>query len=162
MVDYYNILGVSKNASADEIKSAYRKKAKEYHPDKNSGEDSTEKFRLLVEAYEIIGDENKRKNYDNRGSDFFNVGEWVGGLDFEFGYADMYKSSPKIKTLRSADGSDIRIIIPLMMEEINVGAKKIVRFKRFIICDECSGRGTLKDYVDCPICKGTGDRKSVV
>ena len=166
--DYYKILGVSKDASQDEIKKAYRKLAIKLHPDRNPGDKEAEaKFKEAAEAYEVLGDENKRKEYDNPHSNFdfhasggpdfggmgmeeilrhFNMGGM--GFDFDFG-------RPKE---RNTKGTSIRIPMKLTLEEMYSGVTKKVKYKRFEPCDHCGGSGMTSESKKkvCRSCGGSG------
>ena len=163
--DYYKILGVSKDASQDEIKKAYRKLAIKLHPDRNPGDKEAEaKFKEAAEAYEVLGDENKRKEYDNPHSNFdfhasggpdfggmgmedilrhFNMGGM--GFDFDFG-------RPKE---RNTKGTSIRIPMKLTLEEMCSGVTKKVKYKRFEPCDHCGGSGMTSESKK-KVCRSCG------
>ena len=164
--DYYEILGVSKNATASEIKKAYRKKAIEFHPDKNPGDKNAEEsFKKAAEAYEILGDQNKRAKYDQFGHQAFEGGAGGhgfggGGMNMEdifshfgdifgggfgggFGQGGSRGGSPRIK------GSNLRIRVKLDLEEIANGVSKKIKVKRKI-----QAPGTT--YKTCDTCNGTG------
>jgi molecular chaperone DnaJ len=179
--DYYEILGVSRTASQDEIKKAYRKMAHKYHPDKNQGNPELEaKFKEANNAYEVLGDAQKRANYDRFGHNFSNVnnaGQGFGfdGVQFDFqdfagqagGFEDVFESffgggfSKKRRgeqTSVRSRGIDIEMPIDLTLEDIAQGAKKTVEFEHKVKCDHCTGNGAepgTKLKV-CPTCKGKG------
>ena len=122
-MNYYETLNVSRNASQDEIKQAYRKLAKEYHPDKNPGKDTSLKFQQIQEAYETLADQDKRNQYDNGGSSIedllrnwgFNGSNFSQDFDMHFGG---FRNNP------NARGQDIRISIPITLQEIFEGTKR--------------------------------------
>ena len=166
--DYYKILGVKKDASQDEIKKAYRKLAIKYHPDKNPGDKKAEeKFKEAAEAYEVLGDEKKRADYDNPasnfdfkmsgGPDFSTMGfddilkhfGGFGGFDFDFGGR---------KQPRNAEGTSIRITFKLTLEDMFNGITKKVKYKRFEPCETCGGTGMTEKTRKrtCKSCGGTG------
>ena len=171
--DYYDILGVSKNATDAEIKSAFRKKAKEYHPDnKETGNEA--KFKEVNEAYTILSDANKRKQYDQFGSESFNnagAGGFQGfGGGFEgfsgFGFDDfdlgsifeqfMGGSSRRTsKTNRASKGADILVRLNLTFEEAIFGCEKTFSVSVEEKCSECNGKGG-KNPKTCPTCNGRG------
>lgn len=138
--DYYNILGVSKEASHDEIKAAYRKLAKQYHPDvKITGDE--EKFKEINEAWEILGDEEKRKNYDNPVK--FGSNEFIDNIFQNFFHShhqEFYDDS-------------ITIDLNLTLEEIYSGTSKDIKYEIKEPCKYCKGNG-VEEYQECPTCKG--------
>lgn len=140
--DYYKILGVEKNASENEIKKAYRKIAKENHPDVNPNNKEAEaKFKEAAEAYETLSDENKRKAYDNlntSGNRFNNP------FGFDFGNK---RNIPK--------GESIVLNIRLTLEEIHKGETKNYKYQRNVSCDDCNGLGGT-DIENCSMCNGSG------
>jgi len=166
--DYYKILGVSKDASQDEIKSAFRKLSLKWHPDRNKGSKEAEsKFKEIAEAYEVLGNEDKRKEYDNPtshfdfsssgGPDFGGMGMddilrhfGFGGMDFGFG-----DRRPREQAVK---GSSIRLNIKLTLEEIYNGVTKKVKYKRFEQCDNCGGSGMTPNSKKktCRTCGGSG------
>ncbi|HRE39923.1 MAG TPA: molecular chaperone DnaJ [Ignavibacteria bacterium] len=183
--DYYEILEVSKSATADEIKSAYRKKAMKYHPDRNPDNAEAEAmFKECAEAYEVLSDANKRSRYDQFGhqgvngtgfSGFDNIndifshfGDIFGGFgrggsggsifdDFFGGGSNRRRNSPGV------DGGDIKIDLSLTLEEIADGVNKTLKIKKFEECKDCSGSGAegSSGYNQCPDCKGTGELRHV-
>ncbi len=176
-VDFYEILGVSKTANIDEIKSSYRKLAMKYHPDKNPGnKDAEDKFKEAAEAYEVLSDQDKRARYDRYGIDglkgsgyhqysnindiFSQYGDIFGGSIFE----DFLGGSRGAKRrYRGEAGSDIKIKIPLTMEEISIGTNKTIKIKRLIKCGNCNGSGAKEgtSKQTCSTCYGTGEVKQV-
>lgn len=171
--DYYEVLGVSKSATEDEIKKAYRKKAIQYHPDKNPDDkEAEEKFKEAAEAYEVLSNAEKRARYDQFGhagvsgsgggfngggmsmEDIFaNFGDLFGGHfgDF-FGGGFGGSSSSRVKK-----GSDLRVRIKLNLKEIASGAEKKIKVKKHVSCSHCNGSGAEgNSYSTCNRCKGTG------
>ena len=169
--DYYETLGVDKKASADEIKSAYRKLAKKYHPDLNKdNKEAAEKFKEVNEAYEVLGDEKKRANYDQFGSadgqpnfgDFFG-GNGGGFSSSGFGgfgdiFSDIFSAFGGGKASRVEQGEDIDVVINLTFEEAVFGVKKELSIPKIETCKTCSGTGAKngKEFTTCSTCKGSG------
>ena len=173
--DYYEILGVSKNASKDELKKAYRQMAIKYHPDKNPGDKaSEEKFKEAAEAYDILSDDDKRRRYDQYGH--AGVGGSSGGGGFSGGgmsMEDIFSSFGDIfgghfgfggfgggrsGGRRVNRGSNIRINIKVSLEEVINGVEKKVNVKKQVSCKSCDGSGAADANAvsTCPTCKGSG------
>ena len=180
--DYYKILGVGKDASKEEIKKAYKKLAKKYHPDLNKESGSEEKFKEINEAASILGDDNKRKQYDAYGSDAFKYGgaggpgAGFGGFDFsgfdfsEFGF-DRFDFDNIFDTFfggggfggrrsgfrraRSSRGRDLAYELTITLEEAAKGVKKKIKVTKTDTCDKCEGKGG-SDEESCHDCDGTG------
>jgi molecular chaperone DnaJ len=177
--DYYKILGVDKNASQDEIKSAYRKLAKQYHPDLHPNDDDcAQKFKEVNEAYEVLGDSNKRASYDQYGSanpnDFFGGGNPFGSGGFSGGASfggfedlfDMFSSfggGGKRQSTVQVPGEDIDLAINLSFKEAVFGCEKVIKINRLEKCEHCSGTGAKdgKEYSTCPDCHGSGQVRMV-
>lgn len=172
--DLYEVLGVNKDASDDEIKSAYRKLAKKYHPDLNKDNPSAaEKFKEINQAYEVLGDKQKRSNYDQFGSadgnPFGNAGAG-GGADFGGfgGFEDIFSNffggagfggfSSRGNRAREQVGTDIDMRINLTFEEACFGCKKEINVTRVELCGECDGTGAKggTEFDKCNGCGGTG------
>ena len=167
--DYYEILGVSKNASDDEIKSAFRKLAKKYHPDINKDPDAPAKFKEAQEAYAILSDKDKRSKYDQFGHAAFDNmqgGFGAGGFDFSdfdinlddilgnvfgggFGYSNRSRTSRKVK------GNDLLKEVRLTFEEAIFGCEKDLKLDVNEKCPDCDGEGGF-DKTTCSNCHGTG------
>ena len=174
--DYYDILGVSKDASEDEIKKAYRKKAMKFHPDRNSDDpDAEQKFKEASEAYEVLGDSEKRQRYDQFGHRGVNGSGGFGGgaAGFEdIGFEDIFsrfsdifggdfgggRSRGRSRRSSGQPGADMKLRIELDLEEIAFGTEKKLKVKKYIKCDECNGTGaeTEDDFRMCGTCDGTG------
>ena len=172
--DYYEVLGVEKNASADEIKKAYRKKAIQYHPDKNPGDKAAEeKFKEAAEAYEVLSDPQKRQRYDQFGhagmggaggfsgggmsmEDIFShFGDIFGGAGFDLG--DLFGGGGRSRGPRMRRGSDMRVKVRLTLEEIATGCEKKIKVRKLVQCKSCNGTGSEDGRTEtCPTCKGTG------
>ncbi|MBQ8459959.1 molecular chaperone DnaJ [bacterium] len=176
MADYYEILGVSKDASKDEIKSAFRKKARELHPDVNKAPDAEEKFKELGKAYETLSDENKRATYDRFGEDglknagFDTGGPFAGGFGdlndiFEsfFGGFGGFGFGGRPDPNAPQRGDDLRYDIKLTFEEAAFGVNKEIKFEHLETCKDCNGTGAEKGSAKktCPQCNGTGQVKTV-
>ncbi|MDR2731784.1 MAG: molecular chaperone DnaJ [Fibromonadaceae bacterium] len=172
--DYYEILGVSKDASADDIKRAYKKLAIKYHPDKNPGDKEAEnKFKEAAEAYDVLSDDKKKAQYDRFGheglsSGGFGGGFSGGGFSFEdifthFGdiFSDIggFGSFSGSRSPRGrggpAPGEDLQMGIALTLKEIAEGVVKKVRIKRFKACPDCNGKGGT-GMKSCSTCAGKG------
>ncbi len=170
--DYYKILGVSKNATQEEIKKAYWNLAKKYHPDKNPGnKEAEEKFKDINEAYEVLSDPEKRKNYDLMGDAFFKpqseggFGYTYSGKDFFsdlFGgsfsdiFSDFFGFSTKGKD-KIQKGEDIEVELVISFEEAVMGCVKEIELKEQFPCSFCNGSGLDRsNQVKCNECKGTG------
>ncbi len=176
--DYYEILGVNKNSSADDIKSAYRKLAMQYHPDRNKAPDAEEKFKELSEAYAVLSDQNKRQQYDQFGH---------SGIDMRYSQEDIFRgAAPDIEdilrdfgfggggrggsifdTFFSGEGgrregprrgSDMLYELAIEFEEAASGKKVDLEFPRTETCDVCNGSGAKPGTSPktCPACRGTG------
>ena len=174
--DYYEILGVSKTASAEEIKKAYRKKAIEFHPDKNPGDKvSEEKFKEAAEAYEVLSDDQKRQRYDQYGhagvggaagggfgggsmnmEDIFShFGDIFGG---HFGGFGGFGGSQRGGGQRVRRGSDLRVKVKLTLAEVATGVEKKIKVKKYVLCSHCNGAGAAhgSQPVTCTTCNGSG------
>lgn len=162
--DYYEVLGVSKTASEAEIKSAFRKLAKQYHPDVSKEENAAEKFKEAQEAYAVLSDEQKRKQYDQYGHQAFSSNQ--GGFnyqDFDFsdifgdmfggGFSDFFGGG-RSKT-RASKGRDKIIRMTLEFEEAVFGTKKEIKMDVSENCEECHGKGGHNEST-CPDCHGSG------
>jgi len=166
--DYYETLGVSKTASQDEIKKAYRQLAKKYHPDVNKEPGAQEKFIEVQEAYDCLSDETKRSNYDRFGhadpSQF--GGSGFGGADFSgFGFEDIFSGFGDLFGRRSRTqsngpqrGKDLGAEVTLTFEEAVFGCKKEINITRFEECPTCHGKGAENpsDVCTCDKCHGSG------
>ena len=178
--DYYEILGISKDASQDEIKKAYRKLAVQYHPDKNPDNKEAEaKFKEVAEAYAVLNDAQKRQQYDRfghaqPGAGGFGGFDYGGGgfdiadalrqfMDQDFGFGDLFGGRTSRRRGTSRRGSDIQIKLKLTLEEIATGVKKKIKVKKQVECSECNSTGSAKysKTQACPVCKGSGEVRQV-
>lgn len=169
--DYYEVLGVSKSASADEIKKAYRKLALKYHPDKNPDDKAAEeKFKEAAEAYDVLSDDQKKARYDQYGHAGVG-GAGGGGGGFHMNMEDIFSQFGDIfggfgggfgggggRGRRSANrGSNLRIKVRLTLEEIATGVTKKIKVNKYIGCKTCNGSGAEDgSYTTCTTCNGTG------
>ena len=167
--DYYEVLGVAKGASDDEIKKAYRKLAMKYHPDRNPGDKEAEAmFKEINEAYGVLSDADKRAKYDQYGHAAFDpsmgAGSGFGGFgDGGFDFGDIFSSffgggSSRRSQSNAIDGEDVLARITITFEEAAFGCKKDVSFARIEGCSECGATGAAKGTKPetCTVCKGTG------
>ena len=168
--DYYEVLGVSKTASEDEIKKAYRTLAKKYHPDMNPGDKEAEvKFKEANEAYAVLSDSEKRQKYDRFGHDAFDPSSGgggfggFGGMDFDFG--DIFSSffgggggGGRSRANMPVEGEDVDTRVTIDFNEAAFGCKKEINFARIESCGECGGTGAEKGTSPetCGECGGTG------
>ena len=178
MADFYEVLGVSKNATQDEIKSAYRKKAKQYHPDlnKDDPQGAAEKFKQVNEAYSVLSDETKRRNYDTYGNAEGPAGFGGGfggfrqGSQSNFGgfggfgdiFSDLFggfgAGARTNVNNQARDGSDINATINLTFHEACFGCVKEIKINREETCTKCKGTGAKNgtEYKTCTECGGSG------
>lgn len=165
--DYYEVLGVDKNATDDQLKKAYRKLAIKYHPDKNPGDkQAEEKFKEAAEAYDVLHDPEKRRQYDQFGFDAPGAGGGFGGFSSHMNMDDIFDLFGDIfgghRGFRSAGstnkGADLRLKVSLTLSEIATGATKKFKVKKDIKCQHCNGSGAEKGSqpVTCPTCHGSG------
>ncbi|MFN4146675.1 MAG: molecular chaperone DnaJ [Runella sp.] len=178
--DYYEVLGVSKNASDDEIKKAYRKLAIKYHPDKNPNDPTAEeKFKEAAEAYSILSDAEKRQRYDQfghaglGGNGGFDAGQGFDMNDIFSQFGDIFGDSPFGDIFgnrgggtgrRVRKGSDLRIKLKLDLREVAEGVEKKIKVKRYVSCNACNGNGSKNgaSLKNCHTCNGTGQVRKVV
>ena len=169
-MDYYELLEVSKNASKDEIKAAFRKKARKYHPDVNKDPDAEEKFKALGKAYETLMDDEKRTVYDRWGEDglsnagyssqgpfdagFGNLNDIFESFFGGFGFSSGYERNPNAPKR----GEDIRVDIELDFEEAVFGVEKEIKIDHLEVCETCNGSGNEpgSQAQTCPTCGGSG------
>ncbi len=180
--DYYEILGVSKSSSADEIKKAYRKVAMQFHPDRNPGDkEAEEKFKEAAEAYEVLSDQDKRAQYDrfghagvngrggggahgmNMDDIFSNFGDIFGHDIFGSFFGGGGGRQRGGGRTRGTRGSNLRIKLKMNYEEIAKGANKTVKVKKYTTCSTCTGSGAKdkSSIQNCGTCNGTGQVRKV-
>ncbi|MDF9798488.1 molecular chaperone DnaJ [Catalinimonas alkaloidigena] len=176
--DYYEILGLSRDASQDEIKKAYRKTAIKFHPDKNpDNPEAEDKFKEAAEAYEVLRDPDKRARYDRFGHQgvgsgagggggmnmddiFSQFGDIFGGSAFE----SFFGGGGGGRGQRQRKGSNLRIKLKLTLQEVALGVEKKIKVKRYVACDVCNGNGAKNGtaVTTCHTCNGTGQVRKVV
>jgi molecular chaperone DnaJ len=161
--DYYQLLGVNKDANQDELKKAYRKLARKYHPDLNPKDKvSEEKFKEVNEAYAVLSDPQKRTEYDRGGTTFeqFGGGGFDAGQGFDFNdlFGDIFSGGGRAGAEHQhyTRGEDLLMGMDLTLEEAFTGVTRTVSFTRTINCEGCGGSGA-ETYQTCPRCKGTGN-----
>ena len=163
--DYYEILALSRTCTAEEVKNAYRKLAKEHHPDRNPGDHTAEhKFKELSEAYEVLKDPNKRSAYDRFGhAAFENGGRGGGGFDFSASFTDVFDDlfsefMGGKRSQRSNRGGDLRYNMEITLEEAYRGKSAEIRVPTLVACEECTGTGAKPGTTPetCGTCAGHG------
>jgi len=167
--DYYKVLGVQKTASKEEIKSAYKKLAKEFHPDVNKASDAGDKFKEINEAASVLGDDAKRQQYDQYGSDFerkyhqdFN--QRYSSQDFDdMDFGDVFEmffggGFSQGGQRHSSRGRDLRYDMEITLEEAAKGVKKSISIEKPVLCEDCDGHGG-EDYEKCNECNGQGVKR---
>ena len=173
--DYYDVLGVNKNSSSDQIKSAYRKLAVKYHPDKNKGDKAAEeKFKEASEAYHVLSNNERKQNYDNFGhAAFENGGGGRGGFgnfDFSSSFSDIFEDffgdgfggGNRRSRKSNYRGSDLRYDLTIDLEDAYSGKKEDIKFTTSEKCENCSGSGSKPGYDvgRCSMCSGHGQVRS--
>ena len=168
--DYYEVLEVSKTASVEEIKKAYRKKAMLYHPDRNPGsKEAEEKFKEAAEAYGVLSDQNKRARYDRYGHAGMSGQDFGGSMNdifsqfgdifsdlFGGGFSGFSSGGGQRHVYR---GSNLRLRVKLTLEEISTGVKKKVKVSKYVPCQKCNGTGSEDGTMEtCTACGGKGQR----
>lgn len=174
--DYYDILGLKKGASKQEIKRAYRRLAKEFHPDRNKSADAEAKFKEVQEAYEVLSDDQKRTAYDQYGhaaTQGFGGGYDFSGGSYDFndfsGFGDIFEQffggsfagfggGPRRTSSVSRRGRDIEASLKVDFMDAVFGVEKSIEYQRKVVCKTCKGTGAEKgkDPVKCPTCNGQG------
>jgi len=181
--DYYEVLGVGRDATKDDMKKAYRKLAMQYHPDRNpDNKEAEEKFKEAAEAYEILSSDDKKAKYDRYGHEgvrgagygsqgFSDVNDIFSHFSDIFGgssiFDDFFGGGQRQRGGRrrsqGTPGSDLRVTMKLTLEEIASGTSKTIKIKKFIKCETCTGTGAEAGTATkpCPNCHGTGEVKNV-
>jgi molecular chaperone DnaJ len=179
--DYYDVLGVSRDASKAEIKKAYRKLALKYHPDRNKDPEASKKFKEISEAYAVLSDKEKRAQYDRFGHAGVH-GRWTaedifGGINFEdllrsfgigggfggFGSIFDFFTGGTRGRVRRRSGIDLRYDLEITLQEAASGIEKEISFPRREVCPHCQGSGAEpgSDVKHCPTCRGSGEQRQV-
>lgn len=172
--DYYDILGVSRDADAKTIKRAFLKLAREYHPDVNKDDGAEAKFKEINEAYSVLSDDQKRANYDRYGtadapggfgSDFVDMSDIFSGSGFDVSdiFSSFFGGNRGASQQGSSRGRDMSISLTITLEEAATGCTKKISYERLAPCDDCAGKGSSSDskLVDCKECQGRGYIMSV-
>jgi molecular chaperone DnaJ len=170
--DYYEVLGVGRTASDEDIKKAYRKLALQYHPDRNKAPEATERFKEATEAYQVLSDSEKRNMYDRYGHQAFDRGAVGATVDFSnfvgLSIEDLFESffgSPGGRGARQRvqRGQDLRYDIHLTLEEAVFGTAKEITLTKHVACTRCTGNGMEpgSQPVKCPRCEGSGEIRRV-
>lgn len=175
--DYYEILGVQRNATKEDIKKAYRKMALKYHPDKNPGNaEAEEKFKEAAEAYEVLSDDNKRARYDQFGHAGMGNGAGGGGFAHDWTIEDIFAQFGDIfgghfgsfagfggfsggrSSRRTNRGTDLRVKVKLSLSDIANGVEKKIKVNKYVSCHSCGGTGAAggSSYSTCSTCRGSG------
>jgi molecular chaperone DnaJ len=168
--DPYEVLGVGREASQEEIKKAYRKLALKYHPDRNPGDKSAEeRFKEASAAYQIVGDPERRAQFDRFGHAAFDQQSGFGGFDFSAGFEDLFSdifgdffgAGRGRSRGRSRRGEDLRYDLEIQFEEAAFGCEKRVAVPRWKGCEACAGRGAKSGTAPrtCPSCRGSGQMR---
>jgi molecular chaperone DnaJ len=169
--DYYEVLGVKKDVSQDDLKKAFRQLARKFHPDLNKGsKDAEEKFKEINEAYQVLSDPQKKAEYDQVGRTEFKPGDSTGyttpsydDLFRDFGLGDIFNAfSGGSGRARSRAGADLRFDLEISLSDAFYGMKKIVEVPHSYECSTCQGTGAQPGFIrDCPTCKGTGEIRAI-
>ncbi len=177
--DYYEVLGVQKGASDDEIKSAFRKMAMKYHPDKNpDNKEAEEKFKEVNEAYGVLSDPDKKSKYDRFGhagvdpnAGFGGAGAGFGGFEdifdmfggmFGGGFSGGFSGGSSRRRNGPSKGRDLQKELVISFEEAAFGVKKDIQINKFVVCNKCHGSGAAEgtSKKTCPVCNGTGETRT--
>lgn len=166
--DYYEVLEVSRSASKDELKKAYRRLARQYHPDVNKEVDAAEKFKEINEAYEVLSDDDRRTRYDRFGHDAVQNGGFSGGFEGGFPFGDIFEEffgggSGRRRRQGPRRGADLRYDLNISFEEAVFGIEKEIEVRRPTVCTSCNGSGAEPGTrpIKCTSCNGTGEMRRV-
>ena len=179
--DFYDVLGVARTATADEIKKAYRKKALQFHPDRNPGDAEAEsQFKEAAEAYEVLSDPDKRARYDRFGRQGLGGAGMPGGAGFtdisdifsafsdifsgDGRFEDVFGRRPGQRRGQGRPGTDLRVRLALSLEEIAEGAERQLKLRKYVACEPCAGTGAedrAEGFSTCPTCQGSGEVRQV-
>jgi len=177
--DLYDILGVERGASQDEIKAAYRRRAKQCHPDTNHEPDAESRFKELSEAYAVLSDPDKRRQYDTYGTTGTGYDPFAGMGGFDIsdamrmfmeamggGFGGSFfggNFGQQGRASRSRKGSDLRVTVEVELEEILAGGKRQLKISKKVVCKECGGSGIPAGATEktCPSCNGAGQKRTV-
>lgn len=173
--DYYKTLGIESNATKEEVKKAYKKLAKKYHPDLNKSKDAAEKFKEINEAAAVLADDEKRTQYDQygttaeqfgRGFEGFDFSDFMSdisgaGFDFDSIFEGFFGGRSPFRQRRARRGADLRYDLEITLNEAAEGAKRHIVIPRLESCTKCHGSGaeSESDIVSCPDCNGSGIKK---
>jgi molecular chaperone DnaJ len=170
--DYYELLGVPRTASLDDIKKAFRKLALKYHPDRNpdNKQEAEKKFKEIAEAYEVLSDTDKRASYDrfgHEGLSGYTSRGFASSEDIFDAFGDIFEGDSVFSSLfgggssrrRKQHGNHLRVELTILFKESATGTEKTINLKRNELCDECGGSGAKRGSppVTCPVCKGRGE-----
>jgi len=176
MTDYYSVLGIAKGASLEEIKKAYKKLAKQHHPDVSKDPDAEKKFKEIVEAYQVLSDPEKKQNYDNYGDNYKNFQGYSQGFGgggqgqrMDFDFEDIFNSfgfgnfsnfgdifGQRGRGERKDNGSNVKVEMELTFDEAVFGVEKTINYDRIERCEKCSGSGAEGELKTCDVCHGQG------
>jgi molecular chaperone DnaJ len=179
--DFYDVLGVARTATAEEIKKAYRKKALQYHPDRNPGDAEAEaSFKEAAEAYEVLSNPDKRARYDRFGraglngaggqgpTGFTDISDIFSAFSDIFGgegrFEDVFGRRPGQRRGQGRPGTDLRVRLALTLEEVAEGVERQLKLRKFVGCDHCDGTGAedkASGFSTCPTCQGSGEVRQV-
>jgi molecular chaperone DnaJ len=145
--NYYDILGVDKSVSENDLKKAYRKLSKKYHPDLNpDNKEAEDKFKDIAEAYDVLSNKEKRQNYDMFGNPNGRQGNpFGGGMDMDDIFNQFFGGGQRRSQVRKPKGRDLRVNIKVSLEEIYTGAKKKFKYRHIKMCEPCGGFGGDND-----------------
>ncbi len=170
--DYYDVLGVERDSSADTIKRAYRKQAMKYHPDVCKDADAAERIKEINSAYEVLGDDGKKARYDKYGHEGVNQPEgFGGGFTSDGSFVDIFETifgqgmggGGRGSRTSAARGDDLRYDLELTLEEAVLGAEKSIKYQRMESCEACGGNGAKPgtEAAQCTQCQGAGEVKFI-